>query len=297
MAAILWCVAVLGKQPPSPVSGKVTDNVYISDFFRFSYPLPSGWSVRTDEMRAQAAPATGNYILLLVTKSAPGQPLGSTAVVVTGQEYSGTAGQYLEELRSRIKDAQASTAKLQEGGGGFVSWFFDRQDFQAADGHYFSYVVTLLRNYVLSFTIHADSPEELENLVKTVSAAKFTPDYSNGAAFGAGCDAPRTDEKGRPVPQQVRVSQTTSEGLLVKKVPPRYPEGARQLGIRGTVILRGVIGCDGSIRELFVVSGSPLLAAAALDAVKQWKYKPYVLLGRPVEVATQITVNFTLTPR
>jgi protein TonB len=95
-------------------------------------------------------------------------------------------------------------------------------------------------------------------------------------------------------PQRVRVSQGVSQGLLVRKVNPNYPPLARQARISGTVILRAVISKDGSIENLTLVSGHPMLAPAAIDAVKQWKYKPYLLNGEPVEVDTEVQVNFTL---
>src|SRR5579862_8418849 len=95
-------------------------------------------------------------------------------------------------------------------------------------------------------------------------------------------------------PQRVRVSQGVSTGLLVRKVNPTYPPLARQARIQGTVVLHAVIGKDGSIQNLQLVSGHPMLAPAAIEAVKQWKYKPYLLNGEPVEVDTEVQVNFTL---
>jgi periplasmic protein TonB len=95
-------------------------------------------------------------------------------------------------------------------------------------------------------------------------------------------------------PQRVRVSQGVSQGLLIRKVNPTYPPLARQARIQGTVILRAVISKDGSIENLQLVSGHPMLAPAAIEAVRQWKYKPYLLNGEPVEVDTEVQVNFTL---
>jgi len=85
-----------------------------------------------------------------------------------------------------------------------------------------------------------------------------------------------------------------SEGLLVHQVKPNYPALAKQARIQGSVVLQAAIGKDGSIQNLRLVSGHPMLAPAAIEAVKQWKYRPYFLNGEPVEVDTQITVNFTL---
>jgi protein TonB len=84
--------------------------------------------------------------------------------------------------------------------------------------------------------------------------------------------------------------------MSVSKVPPVYPPDARAARVQGAVVLAAIIGQDGSVQSLRVVSSaSPLLEKAALDAVKQWRYRPYLLNGNPVEVDTQITVNFTLT--
>src|SRR5271166_5672325 len=95
-------------------------------------------------------------------------------------------------------------------------------------------------------------------------------------------------------PQRVRVSQGVSQGLLIRQVKPVYPQLARAARIQGTVVLQALISKDGSIENLHLVSGHPMLAPAAIDAVKQWKYKPYFLNGEPVEVETTINVNFTL---
>jgi periplasmic protein TonB len=95
-------------------------------------------------------------------------------------------------------------------------------------------------------------------------------------------------------PQRVRVSQGVTQGLLLRKVQPNYPPLARQARIQGSVLLQAEISKDGSIENLHLISGHPMLAPAAIEAVKQWKYRPYILNGEPVEVDTQITVIFSL---
>ena len=97
-----------------------------------------------------------------------------------------------------------------------------------------------------------------------------------------------------PPPQRVKVSAGVTAGLLMTKVQPSYPPLAKQARIQGTVVLQAVIGKDGSIQNLRAVSGHPMLIQSAIDAVRQWRYKPYFLNGEPVEVDTQVTVNFTL---
>jgi periplasmic protein TonB len=95
-------------------------------------------------------------------------------------------------------------------------------------------------------------------------------------------------------PTRVRVSSGVSTGLLIRKVPPAYPPLARQARIQGVVVLQAQISKEGNIQNLQLISGHPMLAPAAIEAVKQWKYKPYLLNGEPVEVDTQVQVNFTL---
>jgi protein TonB len=95
-------------------------------------------------------------------------------------------------------------------------------------------------------------------------------------------------------PQQLKVSQGVSQGLLIKSVPPVYPALARQMRVQGSVELLANIGKDGSITKVTTISGDGVLVRAAIDAVKQWKYKPYYLDDQPVEIQTQITVNFKL---
>jgi protein TonB len=93
-------------------------------------------------------------------------------------------------------------------------------------------------------------------------------------------------------PQKLRVSSGVAEGLKVHDVQPTYPQMARIAHIQGDVILQATISKTGTIEGLHGVSGHPILVQAALDAVKQWKYRPYILNGEPVEVETTIKVQF-----
>jgi TonB family protein len=93
-------------------------------------------------------------------------------------------------------------------------------------------------------------------------------------------------------PQPVRVSEGVSLGLLVHKVKPVYPPEAKQARIKGTVLLRVLIDEEGRVADLRLVSGPKELAPAAVNAVQQWRYRPYLLMGNPVEVATDVSVKF-----
>jgi protein TonB len=105
---------------------------------------------------------------------------------------------------------------------------------------------------------------------------------------------PPVKEVKPPTPSQIRVGGNVIAANLIKKVTPPYPPLAKQARIQGTVKFNAVISKDGTIQNLTLVSGHPLLVPAATEAVKQWVYKPTLLNGDPVEVLTTIDVNFTL---
>ncbi|MGA2201469.1 MAG: energy transducer TonB [Terriglobales bacterium] len=85
-----------------------------------------------------------------------------------------------------------------------------------------------------------------------------------------------------------------AEGNLIHRVQPSYPPLARQARVQGTVELRAIVGKAGTIENLVVVRGHPMLVASAIEAVRQWRYRPYLLNNEPIEVETEITVNFVL---
>jgi len=99
----------------------------------------------------------------------------------------------------------------------------------------------------------------------------------------------------KPVtPQRIRVGGNVQQAKLIRQPKPIYPPLAKQARISGVVKLNAIIGKDGTIQNLTLASGHPLLVPAAMEAVKQWVYQPTLLNGEPVEVVTQIDVNFTL---
>ena len=102
-----------------------------------------------------------------------------------------------------------------------------------------------------------------------------------------------------PRPTQTRIKQggQVQAAMIINRVQPVYPPLARQTRISGTVRLHAIIGKDGSVQQLEVISGHPLLVQSALDAVRQWRYRPTLLNTEPVEVDTTIDVIFNLRHR
>lgn len=124
---------------------------------------------------------------------------------------------------------------------------------------------------------------------------------------GPGAWIPGADRTGMPIeirkpePPERKSPLHRSEGVmaasLIYKLQPQYPAIARTIHLQGTVYLRAIIATDGTVRQLEVISGNPILANPALEAVRQWRYQPTRLNGEPVEVETLITVNFILQPQ
>lgn len=124
-----------------------------------------------------------------------------------------------------------------------------------------------------------------------VRDAKLPPDSSSPAPAA---DASSTSGEGSNgnAPRIIRISSGVAEGLKLHVVQPIYPPEARQAHLQGEVILQGTIGKDGLMHNLNVLRGHPVLAAAAKGAVEQWRYRPYMLEGKPVEVETTVKVVF-----
>ncbi len=98
----------------------------------------------------------------------------------------------------------------------------------------------------------------------------------------------------RPAPGPLHVSTGVSEGMLLAPIRPVYPAIARAAGVHGTVMVEAVISREGKIESLRVVSGPAMLQGAAIDAIREARYRPYRLNGEPTEVQTTITVNFVM---
>ena len=126
-----------------------------------------------------------------------------------------------------------------------------------------------------------------------LTSGEIVEDKAGGVSAGSHPEGNRPSG-GSELSGRVRISQGVAQGLLVRKVQPGYPPVARQARIQGTVVLKAVINKTGDVESLELISGHPMLVPAAEEAVKQWKYRPYLLNGIAVEVETQITVNFTL---
>jgi len=147
-------------------------------------------------------------------------------------------------------------------------------------------------------------PRAIPKEVAVFKEAELPPDVINnsgtaGGVFGGipgqGMVAAVAPPPPKPAaPQRVKQGGNVTAASILQQTRPLYPALARQARIQGNVVLHAIIDKDGRVAQLEVISGHPLLVQSALDAVKQWRYKPTLLNGDPVEVDTTITVTFTM---
>jgi len=137
-----------------------------------------------------------------------------------------------------------------------------------------------------------EAPAPLAGVIGGVEGG--VPGGSAGGVIGSLLSStPHTANVAIAVPKQrIRVSTGVSEGLLYHRVEPVYPLIAQRARIEGAVELKAIISKEGTIEGLQRITGHPMLVAAAMDAVKQWRYRPYMLNGEPLEVETNVVVNF-----
>jgi TonB family protein len=290
-----WLVVVLaasfaraqGDASPSSVEeGQLFGNTYRSLYFGFEMKMPEGWKVRYHgglNPLLTADPFGG--IVLAQAQPATGASDGPEMISVSAIAIPETLGteQAAEFLREHLQNKQglqgptAITINSRE----FVRFDFQtRQVFGVGEQaittqRHTALLITRAHDYFIGFSFTTVAHEELPKLLSVSETI-------------------RSWSETRPPPMRVRIAQGVVAGRAFHQPRPNYPDDARERGITGAVVLRAVIGADGRIKDLQVVSGNPALADAAMRAVRKWRYKPYSLDGKPVEVETQITVNFTL---
>jgi protein TonB len=128
--------------------------------------------------------------------------------------------------------------------------------------------------------------ESAPPLPSTLAVASESDSNLEGLMSSASSSVPK------PSLATLRISQGVSQGLLIKRVQPKYPSNALAVHAQGAVQIEATINKEGNVTNLKVLSGDSILARAAVEAVRQWRYKPYYLNGEPVEIQTQITINF-----
>ncbi|MBV9087776.1 MAG: energy transducer TonB [Acidobacteriaceae bacterium] len=276
--ALMFAVIPCSSQttPTEFDQGVVTDNTYNNPALGVTWAAPTDWT-----MQSTGASRLGDGFKLLVRVV----PTGTQSPEAIELDHSnGTATSPLSSvLESKGWESSSVANDYYTIAGGIPA---RRSDYKMKDGS--AQYLSLLRGRHhgdVTMAFFADSRTRIDELIKMVMQMKVRPDWG------------RFDEGPGAVPKRVRVSSGVSRGFLVHQVKPIYPKEALRSRINGVVMMLAHISTDGSIKNLFVMFGNPALNQAALDAVSKWKYQPYFLNGSPVEVETEIVVNFTTTDR
>jgi TonB family protein len=309
--AILSCGFGLA-QPPSPGSsssssgtlrfedGAIANGVYSNECLGFSYPIPAGWEVNGAVTGGGKAKRLSYKSLALLFLQPEKGKLPGSRILLTARDAAGEKGTAEDFVTNAVSEQLNSPTEHRElVRDTFAVYYggkhFFRSDYKGAlhDGVplFFAYVYTEFRGYFIGATLASGTPEGLDEAAGSLHEISFQEDQANPKCSASSDGAPTS---GVVDSTRVRISQGVATGLIINKVQPDYPPLARQARIQGQVVLQALIDKDGNIEKLDLVSGHPMLAPAALQAVKQWKYKPYLLNGEPVKVQTEIIVNFAL---
>lgn len=158
-------------------------------------------------------------------------------------------------------------------------------------------IIQAVHQYDSHLSVYLARSEGTLQISAPGSATRTGPPPIGGtlaAAVAAPHGAPQESENAANQPKRIRLGGNAAAANLISGPKPEYPPLAKQAKVSGTVELAAVIGKDGTVQDLKVISGHPLLVQASLDAVKDWVYRPTLLNGDPVEVVTTIDVNYTL---
>lgn len=268
----------------------------ISDF-GLVYPLSDDWIGATTMMRRKVAgqdsSAAPPVVLAAVYIPRNTTELSHPFFTVYSLDRPGT--DCLQYLEKGVPTLQQEKAKIDKGVEPFsaAGRDFYRLDYELHEwiGHR-SLICGTAKNGLLLWSVGSPDRKGVEDVVATLNLLRqATPEELEVSQREAATwDAPQK----KIDPGAVRVSSGVTQGLKIKGDRPEYPVEARQARIQGTIVLTGTISKEGDLKIHEVISGPIELIGSAVKAVRTWKYRPYLLKGEPVEVMTEIQVNYTL---
>ena len=274
--------------------------------FGLVYPLSSDWVRATEMLRGklESSNPAPNFDILLAAVYVPKSNLSETSPFFSLRAYREPATDCKKNLEAMIAHFQDRRDQPEGGVEQFAAAgrdYFRVNLARGVGGRRQCVICTAANGHLLVWSAGAPKEKGLGAIVATLdSITTLAPRTATGSAEATGLKEGAAEEApSKPLiatPARVRVSSGVSGGLLIRKVAPVYPLDARAAYIQGTVLLRADISKTGDIADLELVDGPIELAGSAVAAVRQWKYKPYLLLGQPVAVETQIQVNYQLRP-
>jgi hypothetical protein len=277
----------------SPPPGFFLNHTYTNEYFALSYRLPLDWVLETDLVRRRLASAkhsqAANLLLAAVripqdvTELRADSSFVVLAVNRSPQAHTENCKQYLDTLSTSLRASKSAKQK------GEISEYrvggheFSRAAFEYRSGTSDRAVIcSPAKNYLLVWKIEGSLWDSVDETASTIYAiAPWPPEGTPGSSTNL---------------MQIPLSQSASAGLLLRKVQPVYPAEARENHIQGKVRMQAVISKTGDVVNLELLDGPIELATSSVTAVRQWKYRPYLLSGEPVTVSTEIVVNYSAGP-
>jgi protein TonB len=296
-------IAALAPSQTAPESAVARSKPSISDF-GLAYPLSNDWIRATEMFRGKLE--TGkpqNFDVLLAAVYVPRQNVSMNSPSFSLRAYRQPATACKQSLEAMI--AHSEQTKVKPEGGGITQFSAAGRDYfrvnlaHAPLGRHECIICTTAGGHLLVWSAGALTDKGLDLIVSTLNFITPLPPRRSAEAsqsVAANPDPPEASASDPAVtqPEKVKVPTSLASGRLAKKVPPFYPEEARLAGIQGTVVMHAEINETGDVTDLELLDGPIALAGSAIYAVRQWKYKPYLLDGRPVAVSTEIVVNYSL---
>ena len=279
-----------------PPAGSFREGTYTNEYFALSYPVAGDWVRVTEITRSRLESKDGSsaakVLLSLVhipqdlTELRADSSFALVAVPRSAQTATENCKQYLDALASALLANKSAKQKGEIREYAVAGREFSRADFEYRTGYSNQATICSADNhYLLLWEIEGLSRKGVDLASSTINAIVPWPPPAKPATL---------EPSAANAPKQVRVAQGVSAGLLIKKVQAVYPPLARSERIQGTVRMRAVIGKTGDIEDLELIDGPIELAVSAVTAVRQWKYRPYLLNGEPVRVLSEIVVNYAL---
>jgi len=298
---LLYACFVAAQNSPGIPSPSVADagaldgSTYTNRLLDFSFALPTGWEPRQDlahELR------DGSFVLLVADRENE-TPYRDRLLIISdiaARYPSLSLSGYVHKLAEswHTQGSEILHQGLDEDVG---SQHFYRVDYADPSGPavlYKTFIATQRRGFFLSWTFVVQRKEQLTELVQSLHHSVVFRGENTPITGVISSHPVQPPDPSKPL--KVRVSESVSQALIKTAVQPTYPPEARKQHVEGTVLMTADISEAGDVENVRLISGDPLLAPAALTAVKEWKYTPYLLNGRAAKVETQVTVIFTLQP-
>jgi TonB family protein len=285
----------MASSPPgadTKIDGFFLDQTYTNEYFTLSYPLPAEWVVETELIGKRLVSEKQSHAanLLLAAVHIP-QDLtelrADSSFIVLAVPRSAAANtencrQYLDTLATSLRSSKSAKRKGELSEYTVAGHQFLRANFEYRSGTSDRAVIcSPAADYLLLWKVDGSFWESVDEAASTIYAiVPWPPEQAGSSKTNA----------------QIRISGNDSVGLLLSRVQPVYPAAARENHIKGAVRMQVVISKTGDVVNLELLEGPIELAMSAVTAVRQWKYRPYLLNGEPVAISTEVVVNYSSGP-